>query len=209
MVRQEAVLLMSLTATFSWLSSTSILLLDLSSKTLQFQTAPMKSILKFLMQPLHCVHDKSIFILLTDSYQNSLSLSLLRFVVTSLRSQQSVVSSIITAGWEFFEGTEWWKDLTLDWMNSRSAFQPLLRGLTARLDQISVVSDVEFSNVECSFASMCFLPRNIHAGDLSFLPTMSFNMEPFQSNYKCFFHTKCYCANTVSITNILNSKSDF
>lgn len=44
-------------------------------------------------------------------------------MVTSLGSQQSVVWSIITAGWEFSEGTECWEDLRLDWRNSGGAFQ--------------------------------------------------------------------------------------
>lgn len=81
------------------------------------------------------------FILLSDSYQkSSLSCCLVGFMVTSPGSLQSVVWSIITAEWECFEGTKWWKDLRLNWVNSRGPFQHLLKsGLTVRLDQVSVV----------------------------------------------------------------------
>lgn len=59
---------------------------------------------------------------------------------TSLRSQHSVFWSTVTAGWGFSEGTEWWRDLRLDLVDSRGGFQPLLKaGLSVSLDQVFVV----------------------------------------------------------------------
>lgn len=151
MVRQEAVCwsISLISSIFSWLSPHVCAAGRSLSKILQFQRAPMKSIeVANEASPLYSWL-VTFFILLAGSHQeNSLSCSLVVFSLhfglqqwwTSLRSQHSVFWSIITAGWEFSEGTEWWRDLRLDLVNSRGGFQPLLQaGLSASLDQVSVV----------------------------------------------------------------------
>lgn len=89
---------------------------------------------------------------------------------TPFRSQHSVFWPTVTAEWGFSEGTEWWRDLGLDSVDSRGGFQTLLQAGSVQVEikslwlslSLPLLGKTDFpSDVEYLFVSLYFLPCNV------------------------------------------------